>query len=66
MILSTKVAGCEGDSLYLKSDDVYVETEREVAQQWPQSGVRKVDACHVIFLEEPEVLVDAAKRVASK
>jgi len=66
MILSTKVAGCEGDSLCLKSDDVYVEIEREVAQQWPQSGVRKVDAGHVIFLEKPEVLVDAVKRVASK
>jgi pimeloyl-ACP methyl ester carboxylesterase len=66
MILSTKVAGCEGDPLCLKSDDVYVEIEREVAQQWPQSSVRKVDAGHVIFLDKPEVLVNAVKRVASK
>ena len=66
MILSTKVAGCEGDPLCLKSDDVYVEIEREIAQQWPQSSFRKVDAGHVIFLEKPEVLVDAVKRVASK
>lgn len=66
MLLSKKVPGCEGDPLCLKSDDVYVEIEREVAQQWPQSSVRKVDAGHVIFLEKPEVLVDAVKRVASK
>jgi len=66
MILSTKVAGCEGDSLCLKSDDIYVEIEREVAQEWPQSSFRKVDAGHVIFLEKPEVLVDAVQRVASK
>jgi len=66
MLLSKKVPGCEGDPLCLKSDDVYVEIEREVAQQWPQSTVRKVDAGHVIFLDKPEVAVDAVKRVASK
>jgi pimeloyl-ACP methyl ester carboxylesterase len=66
MLLSKKEPGCEGDPLCLKSDDVYVEIEREVAQQWPQSSVRKVDAGHVIFLDKPEVAVDAAKRVASK
>ena len=52
--------------LCLKSDDIYVEIEREVAQQWPESSVRKVDAGHVIFLDKPEVAVDAVKRVASK
>jgi pimeloyl-ACP methyl ester carboxylesterase len=66
MLLSKKVPGCEGDPLCLKSDDVYVEIEREVAQQWPQSSVRKVDAGHVIFLDKPEVAVDAVKRVASE
>ena len=66
MLLSEKVPGCEGDPLCLKSNDVYVEIEREVAQQWPQSSVRKVDAGHVIFLDKPEVAVDAVKRVASK
>jgi len=66
MLLSEKVPGCEGDPLCLKSDDVYVQIESELAQQWPQSSVRKVDAGHVMFLEKPEVLVDAVKRVASK
>jgi pimeloyl-ACP methyl ester carboxylesterase len=66
MLLSKKVPGCEGDPLCLKSDDVYVEIEREVAQQWPQSSVRKVYAGHVIFLDKPEVAVDAVKRAASK
>jgi hypothetical protein len=66
MLLSKKVPGCEGDPLCLKSDDIYVEIEREVAQEWPQSSVRKVDAGHVIFLDKPEVAVDAVKRVASK
>ena len=66
MLLSEKEPGCEGDPLCLKSDDVYVEIEREVAQQWPQSSVRKVDAGHVIFLDKPEVAVDAVKRVASE
>ncbi len=66
MLLSKKVPGCEGDPLCLKSDDVYVEIESELAQQWPQSSVRKVDAGHVIFLDKPEVAVDAVKRVASK
>jgi pimeloyl-ACP methyl ester carboxylesterase len=66
MLLSKKGPGCEGDPLCLKSDDVYVEIESEVAQQWPQSSVRKVDAGHVIFLDKPEVLVDAVKRVASE
>jgi pimeloyl-ACP methyl ester carboxylesterase len=66
MLLSKKVPGCEGDPLCLKSDDVYVEIEREVAQEWPESTVRKVDAGHVIFLDKPEVAVDAVKRVASK
>ena len=66
MLLSKKEPGCEGDPLCLESDDVYVEIEREVAQQWPQSSVRKVDAGHVIFLDKPEVAVDAVKRVASQ
>ena len=66
MLLSEKEPGCEGDPLCLESDDVYVEIEREVAQRWPQSSVRKVDAGHVIFLDKPEVAVDAVKRVASK
>ncbi len=66
MLLSEKEPGCEGDPLCLKSNDVYVEIEREVAQQWPQSSVRKVDAGHVIFLDNFEVAVDAVKRVASK
>ena len=66
MILSKKEPGCEGDPLCLKSDDVYVEIEREIAQQWPQSSVRKVYAGHVIFLDKPEVAIDAVKRVASK
>ena len=66
MLLSKKVSGCEGDPLCLKSDDVYVAIESELAQQWPQSSVRKVDAGHVIFLDKPEVAVDAVKRVASK
>ena len=66
MLLSEKVPGCEGDPLCLKSNDVYVEIEREVAQQWPQSSVRKVDGGHVIFLDKPEVAVNAVKRVASK
>ena len=66
MLLSKKVPGCEGDPLCLKSNDVYVEIESELAQQWPQSSVRKVDAGHVIFLDKPEVAVDAVKRVASK
>jgi len=65
MILSTKVPACEGDPLCLKSYDTYVEIEREVAQQWPESSIRRVDAGHVIFLEKPEVAVDAVKRVAS-
>ena len=65
MLLSKKVPGCEVDPLCLKSDDVYVEIEREVAQQWPQSSVRKVYAGHVIFLDKSEVAVDAVKRVAS-
>jgi hypothetical protein len=42
------------------------EIEREVAQQWPQSSVHKVDAGHVMFLDKPEVAVEAVKRVASK
>jgi pimeloyl-ACP methyl ester carboxylesterase len=66
MLLSEKEPGCEGDPLCLESDDVYVEIEREVAQRWPQSSVRKVDAGHVIFLDKPEEAVDAVKRVASK
>jgi hypothetical protein len=66
MLLSKKVPGCEGDPFCLKSDDVYVEIESELAQQWPQSSVRKVDAGHVIFLDKPEVAVEAVKRVASK
>jgi hypothetical protein len=66
MVLSTKVPACEGDPLCLKSYDTYVEIEREVAQEWPESSIREVDAGHVIFLEKPEVLVDAVKRVASK
>jgi pimeloyl-ACP methyl ester carboxylesterase len=66
MLLSKKVPGCEGDPLCLKSYGVYVEIEREIAQQWPDSSVRKVDAGHVIFLDKPEVAVDAVKRVASK
>ena len=66
MLLSKKVPGCEGDPLCLKSDDTYVEIEREVAQQWPQSSVHKVYAGHVMFLGKPEVAIDAVKRVASK
>ncbi len=66
MLLSEKEPGCEGDPLCLESDDVYVAIEREVAQRWPQSSVRKVDAGHVIFLDKPEVAGDAVKRVASK
>jgi pimeloyl-ACP methyl ester carboxylesterase len=66
MLLSKKVPGCEGDPLCLKSYDTYVEIEREVAQQWPQSSIRKVDAGHVIFLDKPDVLVNAVKRAASK
>jgi hypothetical protein len=66
MLLSKKVPGCEGDPLCLKSDDTYVEIEREVAQQWPQSSVHKVYAGHVMFLDKPEVAIDAVKRVASK
>lgn len=65
-LLSKRVSGCEGDPLCLKSDDTYVEIEREVAEQWPQSSVHKVDAAHVMFLYKPEVAVDAVKRVASK
>ena len=65
MILSTKVQ-CEGDPLCLKSYDTYLEIEREVARDWPMSSIRRVDAGHVIFLEKPEVAVDAVKRVASK
>jgi pimeloyl-ACP methyl ester carboxylesterase len=66
MLLSKKVPGCEGDPLCLKSYDTYVEIEREVAQQWPQSSIRKVDAGHVIFLDKPDVFVNAVKRAASK
>ena len=66
MLLSEKEAGCEGDPLCLKSNDVYVEIEREVAQRWPQSSVRKVDAGHVIFLDKPQAAVDAVKRVATR
>jgi pimeloyl-ACP methyl ester carboxylesterase len=66
MLLSKRVPGCEGDPLCLKSDATYVEIEREVAQQWPQSSVHKVDAGHVMFLDKPEVAVEAVKRVASK
>jgi pimeloyl-ACP methyl ester carboxylesterase len=66
MLLSEKEPGCEGDPLCLKSNDVYVEIEREIAQRWPQSSVRKVDAGHVIFLDKPEAAVEAVKRVASK
>ncbi len=66
MLLSEKEPGCEGDPLCLESNDAYVEIEREVAQRWPQSSVRKVYAGHVIFLDKPEVAVDAVKRVASK
>jgi pimeloyl-ACP methyl ester carboxylesterase len=68
MLLSKKVPGCEGDPLplCLKSDATYVEIEREVAQQWPHSSVHKVDAGHVMFLDKPEVAVEAVKRVASK
>jgi pimeloyl-ACP methyl ester carboxylesterase len=66
MLLSKKVPGCEGDPLCLESNDVYVEIESELAQQWSQSSVRKVDAGHVIFLDKPEVAVDAVKRVASQ
>src|SRR5215207_5062794 len=40
MLISKKEPGCEGDPLCLKSDDIYVEIEREVAQQWPQSNSR--------------------------
>lgn len=66
MLLSEKEPGCEGDPLCLKSNGVYVKIEREVAQRWPQSSVRKVDAGHVMFLDKPEVAVDAVKRVAPK
>lgn len=66
MLISEKVPGCEGDPFCLKSDHTYVEIERELAQEWPESSLRKVDAGHVMFLEKPEVLVDAVKRAASK
>jgi len=66
MIISTEVQ-CEGDPPCIKSYDVYEEIEREVAQEeWPEGSYRQVDAGHVIFLERPEVAVNAVKRVASK
>jgi pimeloyl-ACP methyl ester carboxylesterase len=65
MILSTKVQ-CEGDPLCLESYDTYIEIEREVAEQWPKSTIRRVEAGHVLFLDKPELVVDTVKRVASK
>jgi pimeloyl-ACP methyl ester carboxylesterase len=57
---------CEGDPLCLESYDTYIEIEREVAEQWPKSTIRRVEAGHVLFLDKPELVVDTVKRVASK
>ena len=66
MIISTEVQ-CEGDPPCIKSYDVYEQIEREIAQEeWPEGSYRQVDAGHVIFLERPEVAVNAVKRVAAK
>jgi alpha/beta hydrolase fold len=70
MIISTEVQ-CEGESEEdpgpcLKSYDVYEEIEREIAQEeWPEGSYRQVDAGHAIYLEKPEVAINAVKRVSS-
>src|SRR5215204_1150222 len=70
MIISTEVQ-CEGESEEdpgpcLKSYDIYEEIEREIAQEeWPEGSYRQVDAGHAIYLEKPEVAINAVKRVSS-
>ncbi len=51
----------------VKSHPVYVEIERAVAEEeCPEGRFLQVAPSHEMYLDKPEVAVNAVKRVASK